>query len=144
MTNPLAAIQKQLAAKEAALKRILDDDSDEAWGLGKQALDGGTQALEAHDAESKVYPRFSKVAHYPETGCRGARAVTHVYRWGARMRGVDSAHDAEWDARKGRQCRLVARGAFNSAWVVFEDGYSAIVSRNALRKIPLEMQIEPA
>jgi hypothetical protein len=37
-------------------------------------------------------------------------------------------------SRKGKRCRLLARGAMNSALVEFEDGYLAVVSRNALRR----------
>lgn len=36
--------------------------------------------------------------------------------------------------RKGMRCRVVARGAMNSALVEFEDGYRVITSRYALRK----------
>lgn len=37
--------------------------------------------------------------------------------------------------RKGSRCRIVARGAKNSALIEFEDGERAVVSRNALRKV---------
>ena len=55
--------------------------------------------------------------------------MTHVYTWGPRgnMPGAMS--------RKGERCRLLARGAMNSAMVEFEDGYLAIISRNAIRRI---------
>jgi len=36
--------------------------------------------------------------------------------------------------RKGERCRVVARGAMNSALVEFEDGYRVVTSRNGLRK----------
>ncbi len=36
--------------------------------------------------------------------------------------------------RKGQLCRVTARGKMNSVRVVFEDGYTAITSRHALRK----------
>ena len=36
--------------------------------------------------------------------------------------------------RKGMPCRVIVRGARNSALVEFEDGYTAITSRNALRR----------
>jgi hypothetical protein len=39
-------------------------------------------------------------------------------------------------SRKGQRCAVIARGAMNSARIVFEDGYEAIISRNALRKAP--------
>jgi hypothetical protein len=36
--------------------------------------------------------------------------------------------------RKGALCRVLVRGAMNSALIEFEDGEWAIVSRNALRR----------
>jgi len=37
--------------------------------------------------------------------------------------------------RKGSVCRVLVRGGMNSCMVQFEDGYRAVVSRNALRKV---------
>ena len=54
--------------------------------------------------------------------------MTYIYTWGPRG-GMPGAMD-----RKGRRCRMMARGAMNSALVEFEDGYVAVVSRNALRR----------
>lgn len=48
--------------------------------------------------------------------------MTHVYRWN-RM------------GRKGQLCRLLARGKMNSCLIEFADGYLAVTSRNALRKV---------
>lgn len=45
----------------------------------------------------------------------------YVYRWN-RM------------GRKGQRCRVTARGTMNSCRVEFEDGYTAITSRNAVRR----------
>lgn len=55
--------------------------------------------------------------------------MTHIYAWGPRgnMPGAMS--------RKNERCRLLARGAMNSALIIFGDGYLAVVSRNALRRI---------
>jgi hypothetical protein len=55
--------------------------------------------------------------------------MTHIYAWGPRgnMPGAMS--------RKGEKCKLLARGAMNSALVEFSDGYLAVISRNALRRI---------
>jgi len=52
----------------------------------------------------------------------------YVYRWGPRMPGAM--------ARKGQRCRVLSRSqnGFNSALVEFEDGFLAVISRNALRK----------
>ena len=36
--------------------------------------------------------------------------------------------------RKGEPCRVVARGAMNSALVEFRDGFKVITSRYAVRK----------
>lgn len=35
--------------------------------------------------------------------------------------------------RKGQVCRILVRGAMNSALIEFEDGFKVIASRNALR-----------
>jgi hypothetical protein len=47
--------------------------------------------------------------------------MTHIYCWGPRgnMPGAMS--------RKGEKCRLLARGAMNSALVEFADGYLAVI-----------------
>lgn len=36
--------------------------------------------------------------------------------------------------RKGQTCAVLARGAMNSCLVQFEDGFTAITSRNAIRR----------
>lgn len=46
------------------------------------------------------------------------------YAWGPRLMGFD---------RKGQLCRVLVRGAMNSALIEFADGFRAVVSRNALR-----------
>ena len=37
--------------------------------------------------------------------------------------------------RKGQLCRVICRGKMNSCLVEFLDGYKAVTSRNALRKV---------
>jgi hypothetical protein len=37
--------------------------------------------------------------------------------------------------RKGQLCRVLCRGKMNSCMIIFEDGYLAITSRNALRRV---------
>jgi hypothetical protein len=37
--------------------------------------------------------------------------------------------------RKGQLCRVLVRGKMNSCAVEFEDGFQAVTSRNALRKV---------
>jgi hypothetical protein len=60
-------------------------------------------------------------------------AMRYIYSWGPRgnMPGAMS--------RKGQTCRIIAppagkKAAMNSALVEFDDGYQAVVSRNALRR----------
>lgn len=36
--------------------------------------------------------------------------------------------------RKGEQCRVIARGAMNSALIEFDDGYRVVTGRNGLRR----------
>lgn len=48
------------------------------------------------------------------------------YTWG---------NNAKRATMKGRTCRVLARGAMNSALIEFEDGQREVVSRNALRKV---------
>jgi hypothetical protein len=55
-----------------------------------------------------------------QNGILGA-AMTYRYAWN-RM------------GRKDQLCRVLARGKMNSCLVIFEDGYLAITSRNALRR----------
>ena len=50
----------------------------------------------------------------------------YIYRWG---------NNPVRARLKGRHCRVLARGALNSALVEFEDGVRHIVSRNALRRV---------
>lgn len=59
-------------------------------------------------------------------------AFCYIYRWN-RM------------GRKGQHCRVLARGTMNSCWLEFEDGFQAVTSRNALRKLtPPPTTAEPA
>ena len=37
--------------------------------------------------------------------------------------------------RKGQRCAVLVRGKMNSILVIFEDGYTAVTSRNAVRKV---------
>lgn len=55
----------------------------------------------------------------------------YIYRWGPRWSGSPGPAAL---SRKGHTCELLVRGAKNSALVRFEDGFLAVVSRNALRK----------
>ena len=42
--------------------------------------------------------------------------------------------------RKGQFCNVLCRGKMNSCLVIFEDGYRAVTSRNAIRKRKQEAQ----
>lgn len=57
--------------------------------------------------------------------------MTYRYAWGPRFR-VPGLPVLD---RKGQICRLLVRGAMNSALVEFEDGIRYVISRNALRKV---------
>jgi hypothetical protein len=48
----------------------------------------------------------------------------HVWFWRARL-----------PERKGQHCRVLARGAMNSVLVQFEDGWTVITSRHAVRRL---------
>ena len=45
---------------------------------------------------------------------------TYIYRW-------------DRQRRKGQLCLVLARGAMNSCLIKFEDGYTMVTSRNALK-----------
>ena len=60
-----------------------------------------------------------------------ANAAVYRYAWGPRFR-VAGLPVLD---RKGQLCRVIVRGAMNSALVEFEDSERAAVSRNALRKV---------
>jgi hypothetical protein len=47
--------------------------------------------------------------------------TVHIFRW--------DRHD-----RKGQSCLVLACGKMNSCLVKFEDGYTMVTSRNALRR----------
>jgi hypothetical protein len=51
--------------------------------------------------------------------------------------GLGQTYRYNWNrmARKGQLCRVLARGKMNSCMVKFDDGFIAVTSRNALRKI---------
>lgn len=57
-------------------------------------------------------------------------AFPYVWHW---CQGPWRVFDRE---RKGERCRVVCRGAMNSALVEFEDGWRTVTSRNGLRRAP--------
>jgi hypothetical protein len=50
----------------------------------------------------------------------------YVWRWKTRL-----------PERRGQRLRVLVRGKMNSCLVEFQDGYTVVTSRNALRKAPL-------
>jgi hypothetical protein len=46
--------------------------------------------------------------------------MTYIFRW-------------DRHGRKGKACEILARGTMNSCLVQFEDGYTMVTSRNAVR-----------
>ena len=48
----------------------------------------------------------------------------YIWYWRARL-----------PERKNQRCRVVARGSMNSVLVEFEDGYRAVTSRYAVRRV---------
>ena len=49
------------------------------------------------------------------------RVFPYIYRWNRR-------------SRKGQPCTVLVRGKMNSCLVMFEDGFTAVTSHNALRR----------
>lgn len=68
-------------------------------------------------------------------GGEGIQTVTeYLYSWGPRGNMPGAMN------RKGEKCRIIApppgkKAGMNSALVEFSDGYLAVISRNALRKV---------
>jgi len=56
-----------------------------------------------------------------------ASKYPYVYVWGNNPRRA---------LMKNRRCKIIARGKMNSVEVEFENGESAVISGNALRKKP--------
>ena len=64
----------------------------------------------------------------------------YVYSWGPRWKRWPASSPLKQLCRLGQPCRVLARGAMNSALIEFQDGAQAVVSRNALRKCRLTGQ----
>ena len=58
-------------------------------------------------------------------------AYPYIWAWG-----TCQGKYPEIGKRKGRPCRMLARGSMNSALVEFEDGKRFVCSRNGLRRRP--------
>lgn len=76
----------------------------------------------------------ARLAANSDSGSQGAASSTHgyLYRWNRQ-------------GRKGQPCSVLTRGKMNSCLVLFEDGFTMVTSRNAIRKKPRlveETQIE--
>jgi outer membrane lipoprotein-sorting protein len=50
---------------------------------------------------------------------------------------VEYPYLSRWDrhGRKGQLCAVLARGTMNSCLLKFEDGYTMVTSRNALKRV---------
>ena len=81
---------------------------------------------------SRVEERYLGRVHTPDGAGSSPAPATSFYRysWGPRFKVPGMA---VLD-RKDDRCRIIARGAMNSALVEFEDGARHVISRNALRK----------
>lgn len=84
---------------------------------------------------SRLMQRYELPTRPPQRlgGERKEKALAEtIYRyvWGPRFRVPG------WPVldRKGQLCKVLVRGEMNSALIEFEDGFLAVVSRNALRK----------
>lgn len=70
--------------------------------------------------------------------------IDYPYVWSWRVRTISAPYPVAqpvkvaWFGdgidRAGQHCRVIVRGAMNSAWVEFEDGYQVVTSRGGLRK----------
>ena len=56
----------------------------------------------------------------------------YVWRWNPQMQIPGMDHPMT--GRKGQPCRVLVRGKRNSALIEFRDGFTAVVSRNGLRR----------
>lgn len=59
----------------------------------------------------------------------------YVFRWGKTKMCPTDYPLAKY---KGQCCAVLARGKMNSCLVEFDDGYKAVVSRNAIRRTKCE------
>jgi hypothetical protein len=60
-------------------------------------------------------------------------AYPYVWFW-HRKPGWDRGTPPRELDRKGQRCRVIARGAMNSALLEFEDGFRTVTSRSGLRR----------
>jgi uncharacterized protein YmfQ (DUF2313 family) len=74
-------------------------------------------------------PLSAIVSHSTAAAPTSERAL-YIYRW-SRYLGLPICDGT----RKGMACRVLIRGKRNSALVEFSDGFRAITSRNALKKV---------
>lgn len=68
--------------------------------------------------------RLGPTAFCPDVAPRlplPAPAFNYLFRWNR-------------NGRKGQVCAVTARGTMNSCLAIFEDGYSMVTSRNAIKK----------
>ena len=65
-----------------------------------------------------------RVGDYMPAVGEGERSVSsdYIFRWNR-------------NGRKGQRCAVSCRGTMNSCLVTFEDGYTMVTSRNAIKKV---------
>jgi hypothetical protein len=65
-----------------------------------------------------------------------ARAYPYIWAWGMVVKRNRAGRHfvTRMSHGKGMRCRVVCRGAMNSALIEFEDGYRTVTSRNGLRR----------
>lgn len=84
-------------------------------------------APEASTDAVSLWPTTSgaRLAANSDSGSQGAVSSTHgyLYRWNRQ-------------GRKGQPCSVLARGKMNFCLVLFEDGFTMVTSRNAIRRNP--------
>jgi len=63
-------------------------------------------------------------------GCSPEQIMTAI------VSAPDTFYIFRWDrhGRKGKRCLVLARGTMNSCLVKFEDGFTMVTSRNALKR----------
>jgi hypothetical protein len=103
--------------------------------------DGGVDRRHAKPEISSVEFRGEKSWRaLPGSRACPAEATALQSRAGVTPGPSDFRYRYGWNrmGRKGQACAVLARGKMNSCLVQFEDGYTAVTSRNALRRRKVE------
>lgn len=105
--------------------------------MGNQECSRGSQMSQMPEKVWKRSARKAGGSCLPAAANRRPRAAGpgYIYAWGPRIKNWPTSSSLKQLDRKGQPCKLLARGAMNSALVRFADGLEAVISRNALRRI---------